>query len=179
MDKKIKKICFVCFFSYSLFHPKTNVIFGGAEVQMYNFAKYFSKYKKYKIIFLLGRFNSNDKIKDQDNVELRYSLKVSWGPTLRKLFSPLFILIFFIELIKINADVYIQRDAGVETGIISFYCKLFKKNFVFMTAHEWDCNGFFIQKNKFKGQIFKFGLKNSRLIITQTKDQKKMLKNNL
>jgi len=169
------KICFVSNFAYSLFSGKNNISFGGAEVQLYNIAKEISKNHDVSIDFVVGDFDQ-EKIEKYENIRLIRSVKPKTRSSIFEGFVSL--IIQFHALIKSDADIYIQRSAGIQTGIVCLYCIVFRKKFVYMTAHEWDCNGYYIKNNGIAGKFYEFGLRNANLVITQTEDHRKILKRN-
>lgn len=182
LKKKIKiKVCFVSLYAYHLFKPKNNSRFGGAEVQLYYLAAELAKDKKFDVHFVVGDFNQS-------------SFEIIRGVKLYKFFNPnsklkyirgVFAFIRLWKLLKkINANIYMQRAAGLETGEVALFAKINKKKFIYMAANDEDVNKKFpsyLQK-KFihfiRWQLFKFGLKNSDLIFIQNESQKNNLKNN-
>lgn len=80
-----------------------------------------------------------------------------------------------IALHRSHADIYLQRAIGVETGLVALYCKLYRKKFVYMIAHEWDVSGQFIRENGLIGRFAFSGIKRATLRIAQNNDQQNML----
>jgi len=170
------KICFVQPSVYSLFNKNCRQTFGGAEVQVYQIGKYISEnYNNIKISYLVGDFK-------QEKIEIYNDIEIYKGksflindPKLVQLYKAFKI---FFCLKNIKADIYIQRTATIGTGLVAFFCKLFKKKFIYMISHEIDVSGEFKRKNKFNGIIYEWGLKNADLIISQSEKQKELLKRN-
>lgn len=170
------KICFIQPSVYSLFNKNCKQTFGGAEVQVYQIGKYISEnYNNFEISYLVGDFGQR-KIEVYSNIKIykgkSFLTKDSKYVQLYKAFK-----IFFC-LKNIKADVYVQRTATVGTGLVAFFCKLFKKKFIYMISHEIDVSKEFRKKNKFSGIIYEWGLKNADLIISQSEKQKDTLKRN-
>lgn len=165
------RVCFVSYHAYALFKGDLNESFGGAEVQLYQLAKSLSP-KDYRITFLVGDFGQKGVERFGDITVRKIFTKVP-NP---KFYSRLFYLRdFFRTLRKTNADVYIQRAAGTETGIVGIFTKLFQKKFIYMIAHEIDCTGEYIKKNGLSGQIYNLGIHLADQIIAQHQKQTKLL----
>jgi glycosyltransferase involved in cell wall biosynthesis len=41
---------------------------------------------------------------------------------------------------RADADVYLQRGGAVLTGDVALHCRLARRRFAFMAAHDWDCD---------------------------------------
>lgn len=183
------KICFVDWFAYSLFNPKSVIVFGGAQIQLYLLAQELAKDKKFNICFL----TDNQKTNKQERFGEIKVYQFIWSQKNLGLYGRLINLLYkfpFVSYIhfsirllsqlrEINADVFFQRAASAETGLIAFFCSLLNKQFIFMIAHEQDINGSFIRKNGWRGQLFLLGLKLADKIICQTKDQQTQLSQSL
>jgi glycosyltransferase involved in cell wall biosynthesis len=79
-----------------------------------------------------------------------------------------------------DADVYLQMGAGDETGMTALGCKMKfspARPFVFCLAHDADCSGVF-GAGQWEGQtlIYRYGIRQAALVISQTQTQQKNLK---
>lgn len=189
-DSKKIKICFIDFYAYALFNPESKIVFGGSQVQLFLLAKKLALKENFEIFFL----TEDQKGKETETyhyVEVRKFIRsapVSRGPIgailyliskLPKLkYLPSF-LSFFKALKDINADIYVQRAAGAETGIIALASKILQKKFVYMVAHESDVSGEFVKNNGHRGKLFNIGLKLADKIICQNQEQLNLLTKNL
>jgi glycosyltransferase involved in cell wall biosynthesis len=180
MNNNPIKICFVSLSAYKLFDKSSKVAFGGSELQSYFLAKELSKDKNFKVYFLVNDPLGNNDLKEFNGVKVyrlkRYKRHRWRGNFLKTLFH------FFLALKKIDANIYFQRAAGMETGLVAFFSKLFRKKFVYMVAHDEN-----VLNKKFswlpKGirgdiywQLSKIGIKMADFIICQHKKQKEDLK---
>lgn len=173
---KKKKLCFISFFAYPLFDCNCEAIFGGSELQLYQLAKRIAADNKYEIDFIVGDFGQcSDKIFDRIRVTKAFSMRKK---EFRWIIGAYYQFKFLKTLKRVNADVYIQRAAGVETGIIAFFCKLFKRKFIYMTASDIDVNGEYRKKHKIFGIFYEYGIKNASAIITQREEHKRLIKDN-
>lgn len=167
------KFCFVSYNAYSLFYPELKKFSGGgSEVQLYNIAIKIAETKEHEITFIVK--NSGQENKNFRHIRItktgRQSLK---NGMLDKLYNGISLI---FNIYKIKADIYIQRAAGWETFILALFCKCFRKEFVYMSAHEIDTSGEFVNKSGLLGRFYKWGLKNASLVISQNLNQKKNLK---
>ncbi|MCF7866681.1 glycosyltransferase [Candidatus Woesearchaeota archaeon] len=166
--KKIK-VCMISTAAYPLFNKKCLAKHGGAEIQMYLYAKELEKDNHLDISFIVGNYN-------QKNIEIINKIKIykSFNPKnnssiLKKL---KWILGYFKLLKKINPDIVFTTTAGGLVGIVSIYCKIFKKSHLHRTAHKMDVDKSYVKKYGFKGRLYEFGLKNADVITVQTNELK-------
>ena len=142
------KICFISLNSYPLFIKNSMDYFGGAEVQMSLIAQELAKDKRFGVSLITGDYSQPPIIK-QGRVTL---LKTK--------------LIDFLTVLKtIDADIYVERTINPKVFLVGWWCRLFKKKFIYMVAHDWDLNY--------------SRLKLADLIIAQHQHQNFTLKQNL
>ena len=165
------KICFLNLNAYSIFNPKSRAPIGGAEVQLFNVAKYLSQDDNLRISFVTGDWGQK-KIELFDKVEVIKSVKMK-----RNLWN-FFIapLRIFNILNKVNADIYIVSPAGAEVGIVAFFCKIKKKKLIVRTASSMECDWDFIKRKGMIGKMYHYGLKNADAVISQSENNDKLLK---
>ncbi len=163
------RICIVSFHITSLFFPQMEVPYGGAEVQLFLLSKAFSKSKYLDVNIIAGDYNlTKQKTKKYKNIKVyRLPLKKNIFNLIRNY------VLLLLKLIKLKPDIIIQRTANLRTGIIAFYCKIFKKKFIYSIAHDHDVNG--IAAKGILGKIFTFGLTQASYIIAQNLNQRKTL----
>lgn len=76
-----------------------------------------------------------------------------------------------------DADIYYQRGAGAETGIVALFCFFRRKKFIFGLSSDVDADGTFIKNaNFFEKSLFYYGLKKANAIIAQSDYQKQLIK---
>jgi len=168
---KNKKICFISPKAYQLFNPKVKSTFGGAEVQLSLLAKEFAKDKKLDVHFMVADYGQRNK-EIYNNIKIWKSLNFKDNKLKQ-------IIKFFGIFNKINADIYIQRALSPFSGIIALYCKIKKKKFVYMVAHDSESDETHeIYKGKIKSFLANLTFKYANKIIVQNEYQKKNLLNN-
>ncbi|MFX1310994.1 MAG: glycosyltransferase family 4 protein [Promethearchaeota archaeon] len=166
--RKRRKICFLSIQSYPLYNKiyQSQFFGGGAAVQLFILSKEFGKDENYDVNVIVGNYQ-----KVKNKIEIINNLKVyNVRPFSRKItYYFLSLIHIFITLIKINPDVVIQRAASKITGICAFYCKIFKKKFIYSIANLTDVNG----KNEkgFFGKMYRFGLNSASFLVAQNKEQ--------
>ncbi len=180
------KICLIDWFAYGLFDPKSKIVFGGAQIQLYLIAEALAKDDRFEITFLTDNQKSNrqeifGKVKVYQFLCSPHPVRGFIGTGLFWLSKLIFFryLEFFLRLLtilrKINARVYFQRAASAETGLIALACKMLGKKFIYMVAHEQDVNDSYIKNNGLRGKLFLLGLRLADKIICQTKEQQNQL----
>jgi glycosyltransferase involved in cell wall biosynthesis len=175
----MKKNCFISTYAYPLFNPKCQATFGGSEVQLFQIANKLTQNKNILILFIVGDFGQKG-IETYDKVKvIKGILNRNRKSKLRFLISSIFCQFTLLKTLKkINADVYVQRSAGIDTGIISIYCKLFHKKFIYMTASSIDTDGGYHRLKPFEGIIYEWGIKHATHVICQSRDQQINLQKN-
>ncbi len=163
----MKKICFISLKSYQLFNPKIESVFGWAEVQMALLAKELAKHKNLDISMIVADYGQ-DKKEIRNNVSLRRKVS-SKDPIWKRAFSLPKIFL------KINADVYIKRGITLSCGIMTLLCKIMKKKFVYMVAHDDEVDGKKdIYKHRYAKYIIQYVFHNATIIV-QNEYQQTML----
>lgn len=176
MNMKMNKICFISLQAYPYFIKNGKGASGGSELQLYQFATYLAENRIKDVSFVVSDFGQSH-IKKFGFVKVYKAYKIF---KINIKFVSFFYYFFsFLRTLKnINADIYVQRAAGFETGVVALFCRIFKKKFVYMAAHKIDCNDEYIKNNFFNGKSYKFGLEKADLTIVQAKEYKKMLEEN-
>lgn len=167
-------ICFVNANARPLFiEEKGTIRYGGAEVQIFQLVNYLASLPNYTLnLITAGPKPFAIRKVDGVNVYTALSTVRRWG-----IFSKMVAAIrLCVALYTINADVYVQRALGVETGLVRVYCKLRRKKFVYMIAHEWDVSGQFLKENGLIGRIAFSGLRHADLRIAQNVEQQELLR---
>ena len=168
--KEVKKIslCIISHFGYPLYNKKCieTDIGGGAGVQLYLLSKEFAKPPTINVNIITGNHKTH-----KNRIEVYQNIKIfKVLPLKRTFFNVLkFIIILFLTLIQIKPDIVIQRTASPVTGLCAFYCKLFRKKFIYSISNKPEVNG--KAENGVLGKFYKYGLNNATIIIAQNKDQ--------
>lgn len=173
------KVCFVSLYAYHFFHPEEVTRFGGAELQLYTLATELVKDNRFSVSFMMGDFGQPDQEIVQGVRLYKFfnplgKLKFLRAPFYLRAIRAIFRLLGLLK--KIDADVYIQRAAGFETGIVALFAKAARKKFIFMTAHDLDAErGAQYGMHWLRWAVFKLGLRSANLLVSQHEDQKQAL----
>lgn len=165
----MKKICIVNLNFYCLFNPSSQAPMGGAELDMYTLAK--GLVREYEVSVITGDWGQKE-VEFFDGILVMRSFKLGRKEVLQ-FFRGL--VIFWKNLSQSNADVYISSGAGPEVGIIAFFCKLKKKEFIYRTAHIIDCDGSYVKSSGLLGLIYEYGLRNASKIVTSVRQHGEVL----
>lgn len=170
----MKRLCFVSPFAYGLFYPESKEAIGGAEVQLYQIAKACATREGYDVSLVLADFGQEEE--QREGVSLLRAFRAKprgWSRCIAIIRAP---FLLWSALARADADVYIQRAAGAETGITGLYCRLHKKRFVYMVAHERECTGEYATQAGLRGRLFRFGLHRADRVLAQHKGQCSLLR---
>ena len=171
------KICFYALATYPLLSQANRGFVGGAELQQALIGKALAKngYSVSFVVFDHGQehFEIIDGIKIYKTVPKGYVL--SGIKSLYHAFKSV-----WNALKQADADIYYQRCAGRDTGIVALFCLLKRKKFIYLVASDKDVGGTFTKNAKLYERILhNFGLKRADYIIAQSKYQQELLKKNI
>ncbi|MET0292130.1 MAG: glycosyltransferase family 4 protein [Steroidobacteraceae bacterium] len=80
---------------------------------------------------------------------------------------------------KADADVYYQSPAGVNTGVVAWFCRRNRRRFVFRVASDANCiPGQQLITYWRDRKLFEYGMRRADLIAAQTVRQQRLLKEN-
>lgn len=173
---KKAKLVFISLFAHSLFDSRSSVIFGGSVVQLYNIATFMKQSSDVEVSFIVGDYSKNFYKKTYDDISVYNLFNLKKTSLFFKLFQGLKLLLF---LVKLSPDTCVMRAASPEVSIVGLYCKIFRKKFVYMTAHEVDCTGEYRKNNPILGLLYEIGVKLANIVITQNEKQKIDIESNL
>jgi glycosyltransferase involved in cell wall biosynthesis len=163
--KKHQKICFIALKAYPLFNFEIKSTFGGAEVQLSLLAREFAKHKDKDIHFIVADYGQ-DQVEKYDNVTI-WKVFNFHDNVLKQM------AIFFKVFRQINADVYIQRGLAAQSSLIALYCKLKRKKFIYMVAHDNEVDKTHEAYKSFFGRILVYlNFRLANKIIVQNSYQK-------
>jgi len=152
-------VCFVAPKAYPLFNPEYNGIFGGAEVDLYLLSRELAKDIQFKVSFVIADYGQPDN-EIIHNVHLHKSITFLENPVFGayKIWK---------SLKKAKADIYVQETFSPGTILVSLFCRVHSKAFVYRTAHSDECDGTNLSVSPILGRFFLSALRNASSIITQ------------
>lgn len=171
----------VCIFSlgaYHFFNPGVEHAFGGAELQLHLLATHLAQDPDFDVSFIVGEFGQSPR-ENRQGVTL-HSFDTRQGG-LKHTRTAGYYLRLWRLLKRVDAQVYIQRTAGVQTFAIALFCRMFRRKFIYMVAHDedlmvvtppWYRRG---ARGWLGWRLFSLGLRMSDLVIVQHQGQKEEL----
>lgn len=168
------KICFVSISAYPVVNDACEGTFGGAEVQLTLLARAFARSGDHEISMVTADYGQPAK-EERDGITVYRSFPLcdSHSSFLTKVRNALKL---FWVLMRVPADLFVQRNAGIETGITAGVALLRKKKCVYMTSHDIDCNGDYVRHNGLRGRMYRYGLMQAHLVITQSRYHQTLLR---
>ncbi|VVB59231.1 Glycosyltransferase Gtf1 [uncultured archaeon] len=172
MSSKLK-ICILSEFGYSIFTGSGEIV-GGSELQMSLLAKNLAK-RQYNVFFVTFE-KSNLSSELIDDVKIHHAFYNKKRGYTFLLPQNLYKLMKVLN--KINADIYIKKGYSPLTGIIAFYALLKNKKFLFIASSDKNVTSNLDISTPYnlKNIFYRYGVKNSSIIVCQTNHQKNLLK---
>lgn len=172
------KVCFVNPLGYPLFFPESGVEerFGGAEIQLYYIAVELAKDKEFSVTTLVEAPRNED-LGVRSSVRLHGVLPIR--PLTNKLRERIPVLSwnYWRALQQVDADVYVQRGGAVLTGEVGLFCRLRRRKFLFMSAHQWDCDRTHQHGHDWLcGRFYNFGLRSADGVLSQSVAHQQLLR---
>jgi glycosyltransferase involved in cell wall biosynthesis len=168
MKDKDLKVCFISPEAYPLFNPSIKANFGGAEVQMTLLSKELAKKENLDIHFIVADYGQKER-ESYDGVKVWTGLNFKDNKLKQ-------VLEFFMVFNKVNADVYVQRTLTFQSALIGLYCRISRKKFVYMVAHDREVDGNHQMYNNFFGRFFiKLNFLFAHRVVVQNEYEKSFL----
>lgn len=152
------KVCFISNYSYRLFNPRSQIVFGGIETLFYLAARGLAADKRFVVSFLVEddvhAFPLEEEVDGvklyktsrqfqpkayQDKqVEKYHSWFVYWAGKFSRLWQWPHLDFFRLweQLKVIKADIYIFGSPGYESNLITFITKIIRKKSIFLVAND-------------------------------------------
>jgi len=169
----------ICFVSdskptYSLLSGEPSSLVGGAELQQSIIASALRDLG-YSVTFVVPDCGQPDKVVTDEGITLINARFLLGG--IRGLTYLDHVLRLFRAMKRADADIYYQRIGGLTTGVAALFCKLKRRPFVFSVASNMDLDGTLkIQFRPHYYITYRYGLKRATLVVVQTEDQLRLLK---
>jgi len=166
--KKPIQVCFIMLKAYPVFNPEVKKIFGGAEVDFYYLATELAKDKNFQVSCIVADYG-------QPPVELRQGVTLIRSVNLQEnLLLDAWQL--WRALRKANAQIYVRELSSLVTVECAAFTRLYRRKFVYRTAHTRECDGTYLKQHWFRGRAFVWALRHSDTVITQNaEDVEKIL----
>ena len=170
------RICFFALNAYPTIAGTPEARVGGAEVQQKFLARYLVE-QGHEVSFVTRDHGQAD-AEVLDGITIYKAFKQGAGLPYFRFIHPR-CTGSWEALKRANADVYYQRCAGMETGLLSLFCKFHKKKYVFASGSDSDFKQSQIITSSARDKyLYTYGLKRANAIATQTLTQKNLLLEN-
>ncbi len=171
-------VCFVAPNNYAVLSGRSDLPhIGGAEVQRAIIARGLV-HRGYRVSFIVTDHGQPDGI-EHDGITVYKMCSWDDGLPIVRFIHPRWTSLHN-AMSRANADIYYHRTAGAETGQVAFWCKSRRRKMIYAVACDPECEKdlwfFTARREKW---LYRFGLKTADLVIAQTPNQQRMLKDNV
>ena len=77
---------------------------------------------------------------------------------------------------KADAQMYMIKTISPGMFLVAFFCRLYRKVFLFRTSNTNTCDGTYLSRHLLLGNVFKWALRTAELVFVQNKTDKENLK---
>lgn len=77
---------------------------------------------------------------------------------------------------RADADIYYQRGAEYETGLVGHWCRKHARAFIFAVAHDTNCIPATPLMTRSERLLFRYGLRRTDAVVSQTRRQQHLLR---
>lgn len=171
-------ICFVALKAYGLLSGREDIQhIGGAEVQQVNIARELAR-RGLRVSFVVLD-HGQPECEHIDGIEVYKAYKPDAGLRFVRFIVPRTTGLWR-TLKRANSDVYYQRGAGEETGLVANWCRRHGRAFILAIAHDTNCQRKppVLTTNR-ERLLYTYGLLRADVIVAQTESQQQMLRSNV
>ncbi|MFV2004705.1 MAG: glycosyltransferase family 4 protein [Gammaproteobacteria bacterium] len=163
------RVCFIAPKAYPLFNTDIKSVFGGAEIDLYHIATELAKSPDFDVSFITADYGQAER-ENIENITVLKSFKLKQNA----IFGAIKI---WGSLKAANAEIYVIKTASLGVPLLSLFCKLNKRHFIYRTAHQSECDGSYARDNKIIGKLFVSALAKADILFTQNHEDTVNLKN--
>lgn len=177
------RLCFVMPGTYQLFNSATSTEHGGAELNLYYLSRLFAQDPRYEVSFIVEDQRQKH-IEYYDNVKVIRLTGLRWGDNkpkklLKKLwFKTVIEFSSAYEMVHTRYDIVLVTTASLVLSRMVFWGQcLGRKQVVFRFANDTDADPHYFElteASKLKDKIYWWGVKKSKALVFQTKQQEKL-----
>jgi len=158
-DAKKNKVCFVAPKAYPIFNPDVGDYFGGAEVDLYYLATEFARDDNYEVSFIVADYGQND-VETIEGVKVLKSLSFKSNMLTGCLRT-------WNALKRADADIYVLKCASPGVPLVTVFCKLHRRIFVYRLAHLFESDGTYVRQHPTLGRLFNWSLRRADVVFAQ------------
>lgn len=174
---KPSDVCFVAPNNYAVLAGRADIKqIGGAEVQRVLIARELMK-RSWRVSFVTLDHGQPDGIEHDGIRVFKMCAKDDGLPGLRFVYPRWSSLCDAMH--RADANIYIQRTSGVETGQTAMWARHHGRRFVYSIANDPECDDRLGGKRTWRERAFyKYGLMRADRVVAQTNTQQAMLREN-
>lgn len=166
-------ICFVALYAFPLLSSdRRHQIIGGAELQMVVVARKLVA-RGHQISMICLDFGQDEHV-EIDGIQVHRAFKEDEGIPVLRFFEPRLTSIWR-SLKAADAELYYQQTAGMLTGVVAHFCKVYKRKSVFASASNPDLirntTRIHFARDRW---IYNYGLRNVDRIFVQNEEQERL-----
>ncbi|MCF7954856.1 MAG: glycosyltransferase family 4 protein [Phycisphaerae bacterium] len=164
------RVCFVSPKAYPLFNPAADGVIGGAEVDLYLLATELAKDSGFDVSCITADY-AQPAEETIENVRVIKSLDFKQN----QITSAIKI---WKALKRADADVYMLETLSLGIVLLALFSRLYKRVFVYRTASQLECNGYYLNRNRlYWGIVYRF-MRSANAVVVQNLSDKKLLLSN-
>jgi len=152
-------VCYIAPKTYPIFNPAVGDYFGGANVDLYYLSTEMAKDEHFKSSFIVADYGQIDGEVIED-VKLFKALDFGKG-ALSGLVRT------WNALKRADADIYMMKCASAGVTLVTLFCKLHKRKFIYRLASTLESNGTYIKQNPVVGRLFAWSLRRATMVFAQ------------
>ncbi|HEX8153387.1 MAG TPA: glycosyltransferase family 4 protein [Thermoanaerobaculia bacterium] len=165
------RVSFLNPFGYAVFDesaPPQPRTFGGAEVQMYYLARELAKDLEFDVTMVVESADGRI-LPEISGVKMVPVRPMAKPLVVARNYLPFLSPRYLNAMRRADADVYVQRGAAILTGETALFCRTLRRGFVFMAAHDWDCDRHHERRGQYvSGRFYELGLRLADVICAQS-----------
>lgn len=170
------RVCFLSLNAYPTLAGTCDAKVGGAEVQQIWIARHLLS-RGYDVSFVT-RDHGQANPTSVSGITVHAAFRIDAGVRYFRFFHPRATGIWR-ALRQADADVYYQRCAAMETGLVAAFCRRYRRRFVFAAGSDTDFQlGRAIIPTARDRVMYTLGLRAADMIVTQTETQRRLLRKN-
>ena len=165
---RLIRVCFIAPKAYPLFNHNVKEVIGGAEVDLYFLATELAKDENFAVSFITADYGQEN-FETIDNVRIIRSVDFNKNPLSGA-------ARVWQAMHTADAKIYFHEAASWGTFLITLFCKLNKRVFIYRTAHQRESDGTYLRRHYFAGKAFRWSLHNAAQVVVQNKTDETKIK---
>ena len=168
------RLCFVALHAYGLLSGRSDVRHqGGAERQQVLLARELARLG-YSVSFVTLDHGQPDGENVGDGVRVFKAYRPGSGVRGLRFLHPR-LTALWAAMSRADAEVYYQRGAEAETGLVAWWCRRRRRRFVFAAAHDTNFSpGLELLETSHERVLYRYGLRHADRVLAQTVRQQQL-----